>query len=57
MHNAHTSKLTVVLSVQYNDGDRKRWGGGIMGCKANHVIKKRERAKAREAAKAASIAL
>jgi len=38
--------------LQYNDNaaDRKRWGGGVMGFKAQAVIKKRERAVAREQA-------
>jgi len=37
--------------------DRNKWGGGVMGCKAQHVIKLREKAKAREAAKAALVSL
>jgi len=48
-------QLVQNFRVMYNDGDRKPWGGGIMGCKANHIIKKREKVRAREAAKAASI--
>jgi len=49
------AKLEQVVSnarLQFNDNaaERRRWGGGIMGSKANAVIKKRERAVAREAA-------
>ena len=38
--------------LQFNDNtaERRRWGGGIMGSKAQAVIKARERAVAREAA-------
>jgi large subunit ribosomal protein L7Ae len=45
--------------VMYNDasGDRKKWGGGIMGIKAQHVIRKREKVRAREAAKAALVTI
>jgi large subunit ribosomal protein L7Ae len=49
------AKLEQVVSnarLQFNDNaaERRRWGGGIMGSKAQAVIKKRERAHAREAA-------
>jgi large subunit ribosomal protein L7Ae len=49
------AKLEQIVSnarLQFNDNaaERRRWGGGIMGPKANHVIKKRERAHAKEAA-------
>jgi large subunit ribosomal protein L7Ae len=39
----------------YNDavGDRKKWGGGIMGHKAQAVIRSREKVAAKEAAKSA----
>jgi large subunit ribosomal protein L7Ae len=38
------------VRIQFNDNvsDRKKWGGGVMGVKANHVIKARERAAAKE---------
>jgi len=51
-------QLTSSFRTMYNDatGDRRKWGGGIMGVKAQHVIKTREKAKAREAAKAALVA-
>jgi len=40
------------VRVQFNDNvaERKRWGGGIVGPKAQHVIKKRERQAARDLA-------
>lgn len=49
------AKLEQIVSnarLQFNDNaaERRRWGGGIMGSKAQAVIKKRERAVAREAA-------
>lgn len=49
------AKLEQIVSnarLQFNDNaaDRRRWGGGIMGVKAQAVIKKRERALAKEAA-------
>lgn len=49
------AKLEQVVAnarLQFNDNvaERRRWGGGIMGSKAQAVIKKRERAVAREAA-------
>jgi len=36
--------------TQYNDNaaDRKKWGGGIMGIKAQHVQRARERAVQKE---------
>jgi large subunit ribosomal protein L7Ae len=38
------------VRIQFNDNvsDRKKWGGGIMGVKANHVIRAREKAAAKE---------
>jgi len=38
------------VRIQFNDNvsDRKKWGGGIMGIKANHVIRAREKAAAKE---------
>lgn len=49
------AKLEQVVAnarLQFNDNvaERRRWGGGVMGSKAQAVIKKRERAVAREAA-------
>lgn len=40
------------VRVQFNDNvaERKRWGGGIVGVKAQHVLKKRERQAARDLA-------
>lgn len=45
-------QITQNARLQFNDNvaERRRWGGGIMGSKAQHVIKARERAIAREAA-------
>jgi large subunit ribosomal protein L7Ae len=50
-------QLVQNYRVMYNDatGDRRKWGGGVMGTKANHVIKKREKARQREAAKTALV--
>jgi len=38
------------VRIQFNDNvtDRKKWGGGIMGVKATHVIRAREKAHAKE---------
>lgn len=49
------AKLEQIVSnarLQFNDNvaERRRWGGGVMGSKAQAVIKLRERAVAREAA-------
>jgi len=49
------AKLEQIVSnarLQFNDNvaERRRWGGGIMGSKAQAVTKKRERAHAKEAA-------
>jgi len=49
------SKLEQIVGnarLQFNDNaaERRRWGGGVMGPKANAVIKLREKALAREAA-------
>jgi large subunit ribosomal protein L7Ae len=42
-------------NIQFKDNvnDRKKWGGGVMGAKANHIIRKREKAVAHELAKKA----
>jgi len=49
---AKLEQIVNNVRVQYNDNasDRKKWGGGIMGVKAQAVIRSRERARAREAA-------
>jgi len=38
------------VRIQFNDNiaDRKKWGGGVMGVKATHVIRAREKAAAKE---------
>jgi len=45
--------------AMYNEAtsDRKKWGGGIMGVKAQAVLRAREKFKSREAAKAALVAI
>jgi len=49
---AKLDQIVANARLQFNDNaaDRKRWGGGIMGVKAQAVIRKRERAHARELA-------
>jgi large subunit ribosomal protein L7Ae len=49
---AKLDQIATNARLQFNDNaaERKRWGGGIVGPKAQAVIKKRERAVAREAA-------
>jgi large subunit ribosomal protein L7Ae len=49
---AKLEQLIQNARLQYNDNaaDRKRWGGGVMGIKAQHVTRKRERAVAKEQA-------
>jgi len=49
---AKLEQLVANVRLLFNDNvaERKRWGGGIMGSKAQAVIKKREKAHAREAA-------
>jgi len=53
-HQANLDSLVESARLQYNDASeaRKRWGGGVLGPKAQAVIRKREAARAREAAKA-----
>jgi len=41
----------VNLQFKDNVSDRKKWGGGVVGLKAQHVIKQREKTVARELAK------
>jgi len=52
-HQPSLDSLVESARLQYNDAadSRKKWGGGILGSKAQAVIDKRERARAREAAK------
>jgi len=50
------SKLEQIVNnvrIQYNENlaDRRKWGGGIMGPKAQAIVKKRERVAQREAHK------
>jgi large subunit ribosomal protein L7Ae len=49
---AKLEQITSNARLQFNDNAaaRKQWGGGIMGIKAQHVQKKRERTLAKEAA-------
>jgi len=49
---AKLEQIVANARLQFNDNvaERRRWGGGIMGNKAQAVIKKRERQIAREAA-------
>lgn len=50
-------QLTQNFRTMYNEAtaDRKRWGGGIMGHKAQAVIAQRQRIAAKEAAKSAMV--
>jgi len=49
-------QLVSNYKVMYSDASaRKKWGGGIMGSKAQAVIRSRERIQAKEAAKAALV--
>jgi large subunit ribosomal protein L7Ae len=45
-------QIVQTVRLMYNDNvtDRKKWGGGLVGIKAQHVQIKREKAKARELA-------
>jgi len=51
------TQLTASFKTMYNDAaaDRKRWGGGIMGHKAQAVIDQRKKLAAKEAAKSALV--
>jgi len=50
-------QLTQNFRTMYNDAisDRKRWGGGVMGHKAQAVIEQRKKIAAKEAAKSALV--
>jgi large subunit ribosomal protein L7Ae len=52
-HQPTLDQLVESARLLYNDAadSRKKWGGGILGSKAQAVIDKREKARAREAAK------
>jgi len=54
---AKLDQLTQNFRLMYNDAttDRRRWGGGIMGHKAQAVIRSREKVAAKEAAKSALV--
>ena len=45
--------LAKTMKAEFNDNAelRRKWGGGVMGQKSNHVIEKREKAIAIEQAK------
>jgi large subunit ribosomal protein L7Ae len=49
-------QIVQTVRLMYNDNvaDRKKWGGGLVGIKAQHVQIKREKAKARELASKAA---
>jgi len=55
--NAKLDQLVQNFKGTYNEAvqDRKRWGGGIMGHKAQAVIRTREKIRAKEAAKSALV--
>lgn len=57
-HQAQLDQLIAVVRPMFNDNvnDRRKWGGRIMGVKSQAVIRKRERAVAREQAKATAAA-
>jgi len=52
---AKLDQFVANVRVQYNENtnDRRKWGGGVMGVKAQEVIRRRERIAARELAKIA----
>jgi large subunit ribosomal protein L7Ae len=54
--NSKLEQLVSTIRIMYNDNvsDRRKWGGAVMGLKANHIQIKREKAKAREAASKAA---
>lgn len=51
-HASQLEQIADMAKAEYNDAvaDRRKWGGGIMGFKAQAVIKKREKQHAREIA-------
>jgi len=53
-------QLVQNYRVMYNDASiesRRKWGGGIMGVKAQAVVRAREKVRAKEAAKAALVSM
>jgi large subunit ribosomal protein L7Ae len=52
---AKLDTLVTSFNTLYSSG-AKTWGGGIMGLKAQHVLKTREKARSKEVAKAALVA-
>jgi large subunit ribosomal protein L7Ae len=56
---AALTQLSTNFRALYNDNvnDRKKWGGGIMGTKANHVTRHRAQLAAKEAAKQGAAAV
>jgi len=56
---AALTQLSTNFRALYNDNvnDRKKWGGGIMGTKANHVTRYRAQLAAKEAAKQGAAAV
>merc|ERR1712086_460926 len=56
---AKLEQLVKNFRIMYNDAsaDRRKWGGGVMGCKAQAVIKRRAKERAKEAQKAALVAI
>jgi len=51
------AQLSASFRALFNDNanDRKKWGGGIMGTKANHVTRYRAQLAAKEAAKQGAV--
>jgi large subunit ribosomal protein L7Ae len=51
-HSAQLDQIVELAKAEYNDAvsDRRKWGGGVMGFKAQAVIRKRERAVSKEIA-------
>ena len=48
-------QLLGSIKNTYSDADRRKWGGGILGIKARHVQKAREKLALKEATKAAKV--
>jgi len=55
---AALAQLNSSFRALFNDNanDRKKWGGGVMGIKANHVTRYRQKLAEKEAAKHGSVA-
>jgi len=54
-HVAQLEQIADLAKAEYSDAvqDRRKWGGGVMGAKAQAVIRKRERQNARDIAQKA----